>query len=301
MRPIFSRIPDENPELLGYVTAEVQNCVETGKLVVTEKSLITTIIQVLELGAQGMYLWVSLLITTLCGLSSDYEILPALENLPVGLPATYSRLLEKHTSSSKKDKESILQLMIAALRPLSAVEIQEALIVEPGKLVLQTTRLSNSICVLLGCCGGLVSMDEEELTILFAHDSVRQFLLDTNHRYGFTLTDAETRMAQVITTYLNIEILDTRLTHTVIPKIHAQALIDEVIKSNDDNSSAVKLSVDFFDILIRLDNMISLVCLHNPARVFLQKQVWHLKVIRGSTGSSIALHIWTKPFLPSAL
>lgn len=64
-----------------------------------------------------------------------------------------------------------------AQRPLTVDELREALSVLPVDRNCDPSRLLNHIMKVLACCGSLVCLDEEELTLRLVHHSVKQYLL----------------------------------------------------------------------------------------------------------------------------
>lgn len=135
-----------------------------------------------------------------------------------------------------------MQLVSVAYRPLSTKELREALSIVPGEVEWNTAKLSNNISGLLACCGGIVIIDEEELSVRFVHESARQFLIDSDISYtcGFTINDAERRMAQIVTTYLNFVTFETRVSTVVMPKIPANMVVDSVMSSIPQHSKFLK-------------------------------------------------------------
>ena len=91
--------------------------------------------------------------------STAGEIETALKNLPEGLNETYTRILLKIVS--QKDAiatraEKILTWLVGSFRPLRLVELEEALMVEPGnKKLNESLRLMRATDILT-TCGSLV-------------------------------------------------------------------------------------------------------------------------------------------------
>jgi Cdc6-like AAA superfamily ATPase len=83
-------MPNDNPDIAEYIDAELERCIESGKLMLGNPALILKIQAALLEGAQGMFLWVVLQIESLCEAESDEAIHRALEDLPKDLPGWYS-------------------------------------------------------------------------------------------------------------------------------------------------------------------------------------------------------------------
>lgn len=204
--------------------------------------LVSDIQEALVNRAQGMFLWVILQIASLCTAHSDEEIREALENLPKGLPETFSRILEKSRGTGRKYQQLTFKLCIAARRPLTTEELREALSVSPYNIEWNPARLINDIFSVLSYCGSLIMVDEESLTVRFLHHSVKQFLLgdfDLVGKPGFTLEDADRAMGEVIFTYLNYNIFENALSTTVTSEMMAQDLPAGIVKSTFRHSSPI--------------------------------------------------------------
>lgn len=103
--PTYSSIPQQHPELEAYINSEIDGCINSGRLQIASEELIPVIKNVLGLKSKGMFLWVSLLITCICSLTSDYDIVQALDDLPQSLAEIYGRLLDSmlpHISDIRK-------------------------------------------------------------------------------------------------------------------------------------------------------------------------------------------------------
>lgn len=97
----------------------------------------------------------------------------------------------------------VFQLVVAAFRPLTVDELQEALSVFPGNTTWNPAHSLNDIYSALACCGSLVSIDEEALTVKLVHHSVKQFLLGryvSSDSGLFTADCAHRAMGEIIIT-----------------------------------------------------------------------------------------------------
>ena len=229
----FSDIPEDNPDIPDFIDYEIKGCMSSGQLRVMDPEIIPTIKEVLLLGSQGMFLWVSLSIKALCGLPSDNDILEALANLPQKLTDAYTEILKKSPDSHKTYLDLILRLLVVAIRPLSTRELRVALNVKLGEMEWNASTLVNDISTLLSSSGGLIVIDEEIYTVRFVHHSLRQFLTDPeiDNPYCFLLSNAERYMTQILTTYLNYMCFDTRLSTVLVPKIDSAPIVNNVLSS----------------------------------------------------------------------
>ena len=240
IEPNFASIPDANPEIEAYIDAELNNCLESKKLVIGEPTLKEEIQDALLKGAQGMFLWVALQIQSLCAMKTDLGIRDALADLPRNLSETFSRILRKSGESGNSYQSRILQLTTAADRPLTVGELREALSVIPGDAVWNPSRLLNDIHAALACCGCLLVVDEEESTVRFVHHSVKQFLLrdsDVSTKTAFTIDSARRTMADIVVTYLNYGVFGTEVSTMKVPPMAIGSASSQIICSTLDSSS----------------------------------------------------------------
>ena len=168
------------------------------------------------------FLWVTFQLESICRENTDESILKALEDLPKDLPTTYRRILRRLRNSGSTDPSmgiKVFKIVSAARRPLTLEELREAISIEPCKPTWNTTRIVNDAIKLLGCCGSLVTVDEEFSTVHFAHSSVKQYLetVPTENdisEYHINTTRADILMGEIVVTYLNLDVLQNMLTNT---------------------------------------------------------------------------------------
>ena len=161
------------------------------------------------------FLWVTFQLESICRENTDKGILKALENLPKDLPTTYRRILRRLRNSGSTDPsmgKKLFGIVKAARRPLTLEELREATSIEPGNPTWDTARVVNDVTKLLGCCGSLVTVDEESSTVQFAHSSVKQYLETTPVRndiseYHIATEGANVLMGEIVVTYLNLDVL----------------------------------------------------------------------------------------------
>jgi hypothetical protein len=211
--------------------------------VIGNPNLILEIRDALLKGSQGMFLWVALQIESLCAMRTDAAIRDALADLPKDLPETFSRILQRSQGSGKPYQRPILELITIAHRPLTIEELREALSVVPGDAVWNSEKLLNDVYSTLSCCGCLLTVDEEELTVRLVHHSVKQFLLNgfaDSSNISFTLNSAQRKMADIIVTYLSYGVFETRLSTLVAPQMMTGSVPSGIIHSTLDSSSTIR-------------------------------------------------------------
>ncbi|KEZ39997.1 1-alkyl-2-acetylglycerophosphocholine esterase [Scedosporium apiospermum] len=218
-------IPEDNSDIGTFITTELgrrMECTGSTKLNIGDPMLILEIRDALLRGAQGMFLWVSLQIESLCAEETDEAVRQALANLPKDLPTTFYRILQKWEGQGKKYQTRIFELVLAARQPLTTEALREALSVVPGDAVWRPASLLNDVYSVLSYCGSLIIVDEEELTVRLMHHSVKQFLLGEfkdASGVGFTMERVNKTMASVIVTYLSYGVFDTQVSTMVVPQV----------------------------------------------------------------------------------
>ncbi|XXH05855.1 hypothetical protein Hte_012295 [Hypoxylon texense] len=233
-------MPTVNPDIKDFIQARLETCLENGELAIGEPALIIAIQEALENGAQGMFLWVVLQIQTLCAQRTDQDIRIALQELPNDLPETFYRILLKARGLGSQYQDRLLDLIVAALRPLSTDELREALSVDPMSSVWDPSRMVNSVNAVLATCGSLLIVDEELSTVHFIHSSVKQFLLGhfgDNKGFGSGLEAANVEMARIVVTYLHYDIFSTQISTRVASSIPANQVPQSIISSTMSSSN----------------------------------------------------------------
>ena len=209
--PCVVSMPDENPDIEAFVEAELESRVLSGALVLRDPRLILDITNTLIKRAQGMFLWVSLQIETLCLESTDAGIRQALDDLPEDLIGTYSRIVKRCKDPKKIYQKTTLELLAVAQRLLTVPEIRMALSVNPGQKDWRPSQMINDIYSVLAYCGSLIIIDEEDSTLRLVHESVKDFLFKSyNDSRGQPLTrlEANRTMADILITYIHYPVFD---------------------------------------------------------------------------------------------
>ena len=131
-----------------------------------------------------------------------------LADLPKGLIETCHRIINKiskRPSQIVSIADQLLKWTLAARRPLSIEELQEAVSIRVGDRSLNPTGTTSSTRpsgpALLRACGGLVTFDEVDGSVRLTHHSVGQFLM--HHR--FQRADADRLLGDICYTYLMFE------------------------------------------------------------------------------------------------
>ncbi|GKZ46197.1 hypothetical protein AbraIFM66951_009104 [Aspergillus brasiliensis] len=226
----FLPVEDNKADIDAFINAELERCLESGKLVINDPALILEIQDSLSQGAQGMFLWAALQIEALCLERTDADVREAIANLPKDLSALYTMILKKSSLSGATFQSKILDLVTIACRPLTTEEMREALSVVPWKTSWDPARRLNDIHATLACCGSLLTVDEESSSIRMVHHSVRTFLCDHREERCDVIRAHQT-MAMIIATYLSYEIFFKQLSTVKVPKISSSSVTMAVVNS----------------------------------------------------------------------
>jgi ankyrin repeat protein len=233
-------LPDDNPDIESFIEAELERCLLQEYLTIGDPTLILDIQDALSKGSQGMFLWVTLQIQSLCSMKTDHAIREALADLPRDLSETFARIIQKSGSSDPALQARTLQLVLAACRPLTTEELREALSVVPGDATWDASRVLNDVCSALACCGCLLTVDEEEFTVRVIHHSVKQYMLDrldSAKHMSFSRREAQRMLADTVVTYLGYEVFGTELSRIRARPIVAQSAPSRIVKATVGSSS----------------------------------------------------------------
>jgi hypothetical protein len=196
-----------------------------------------------------MFLWVALQIQSLCNMKTDHAIREALADLPKDLSETFARILRKSGSSDPALQKKTLQLVLAAYRPLTTDELREALSVTPGDATWDSSRILNNVYLALACCGCLLAVDEEELTVRVVHHSVKQYVLGGLNgvkHIGFSFEEAQRMLSDTVVTYLGYGVFGTELSRVKVHPIVAQSAPSKIVQATIGSSSTARhLAIKF--------------------------------------------------------
>ncbi|KAJ2934191.1 hypothetical protein H1R20_g2896, partial [Candolleomyces eurysporus] len=109
----------------------------------------------------GMFLIAALQVEALKGCISIQSLMKKLETLPIGLNELYDHTLERIEAQGKEKSSLAKQVLLwatYALRPMSILELQEAVAIEFDSKPFDANRIS-PIELLLDICCGLVTLD----------------------------------------------------------------------------------------------------------------------------------------------
>ncbi len=171
-----------------YIELSIEERRLNGDLVVCEDSLVKAVKDALVQGAKGMYapphprppptqvkkpqigrsltisrsLWVSFQIEEICAQATDDDIRKAIRSLSKDLPEIYERALFKIQSNRKAEMTTkMFRWVAAAKRPLSFLELHEAIAIEGFQECSKPSQLVNDYKEMVPWCANLLVQDEE--------------------------------------------------------------------------------------------------------------------------------------------
>ena len=195
-------------------------------------------------------------IEDICAQHSDDAIRRVIGSLPRDLPATYQRALERVVRNHKAEvARKMFRWVAAAKRPLSLMEIREAIAVEPRQPFSQQAKLVNDVYQLVPWCGNLLALDEEEGLVQFAHHSVKDYLLSgkvsetSSHPFRIKLQDVEQEVGEICCTYLNFSDFKREIIH--FPQAPSGLDPNTIVETSLSASSSPRMTSS----LLRLNNL----------------------------------------------
>lgn len=168
---------------------------------------------------------------------SDHSIRLTIKSLPRDLSETYARILR---SSSAKDFHRyhirLFKFLVAAYVPLTIDQIHEMASVTIADATWDPSKHINDILKVVGFCGSLIMIDEEEHVVRFVHHSARSFcqgVLGGSNHWNFCFSDDEAHreIGETAVTYLSYGIFDTRLSTRVIPRVDVGGVTKQVLQA----------------------------------------------------------------------
>ena len=150
----------------------------------------------------------------MCRQVCDADIRKSLAALHRGLPETFEQRLLWIVQEG--NAENIFRWIATAKRPLSPLELREAITIQATDEVFQQDRLANNIERMVSLCGDLVVWDDEESVVQFAHHSFKTFLPSKSEtratdRFHFQLSEADHTAGEICVAYLNLNDFEQQL------------------------------------------------------------------------------------------
>lgn len=153
---------------------------------------------------------------------TEHAMRATIQNLPKDLSETYARILENVRLSPGgsvkcETMQKVFQWVAGARRPLTLIELEEAVGLEKTDKFLHLDRVATGAGErLIASCSNLVILNESDLTVTFAHQTVQQYLCSPTAPSGlwphFSLQSVNEHIAEICLAYLSFSDFETQLT-----------------------------------------------------------------------------------------
>ncbi|EXJ72482.1 uncharacterized protein A1O5_04987 [Cladophialophora psammophila CBS 110553] len=175
--PLYQILCSE-PDLRVYVESRLQQEPMLQRHLANSPTLHEDIKRSVLEKSSGMFLLGLLHMNQIAREDSVRGVLRSLTTLPQDVNSAYSNLLSRVYSQPDRQTQRAKQVFTwisQATRPLSLVELQCALSVEPGDTQLESQALCD-VDSLITSCGGIVTVDQESKTVRFVHYTFQVYI-----------------------------------------------------------------------------------------------------------------------------
>ncbi|KAK7986896.1 hypothetical protein PG988_001884 [Apiospora saccharicola] len=195
---------------------------ERARNITASSSTLQEIKDTLSADADGMFLWVSLIVDSVKKERSDNRRKKAAKNMPRGLAGAYSVALDRVMAQEESVKDVALRALLwiaNSERPLSKPELLEALSIEPGMVDMEAGDRFDDLS-LARDCADLVVFKNGQYSLL--HISLKEYLTHqpigpsepSMMEYWTLQHDAHAVLANLCLTYLTFGALQHRTVET---------------------------------------------------------------------------------------
>ncbi|KAK6971547.1 ankyrin [Favolaschia claudopus] len=191
-------------DLEVYIKAQIEASPHLSQHIAHNREIESKIFSVLCNSVRGMFLLAKLHLEALDAAPNIDALQHALETLPTDLHHTYENILSriKCLHDTQKHIAQLALVWVAnAKRPLTAMELCEAIAIEPGTTILnkdKITRIQNIIHL----CTGLIILDEQSSLVRLVHFTAQNYL-DKVQQQEFPF--AHVQITRSLFTYLNFK------------------------------------------------------------------------------------------------
>ena len=180
-----------------------------GRLCRKDSNLENKILSVVVARANGMFMLANLYMNSLKVKLSLPEVMDALENLPHSYYDMYEKTMERIDAPSLGDRENnasglakrVLSWVACAYRPLSLLELEDALAIDLEKPDTRTTSEYDQI-TLLEITAGLLTIDPDEKAVRLVHFTAQEYFNEKREKW---FPNASADIARACLQYLSHE------------------------------------------------------------------------------------------------
>ncbi|KAF9767043.1 hypothetical protein IL306_000445 [Fusarium sp. DS 682] len=159
--------------------------------------------------ADGMFLYVRIVLQDIEMLQDLKSIRDQLKVLPESLDEAYERILQrimKYPATAQKQSKKILSWIACSPIEITRHEMEQALIIQAGQSIIPQVR---STLNTLPLCGPLVEVESDRLK--FVHFTVKEYLLEHQKKKFLEEREALLEISATCLTYLYSDVLDPEL------------------------------------------------------------------------------------------
>ncbi|KAM0794096.1 hypothetical protein BDR22DRAFT_815754 [Usnea florida] len=166
--------------------------------------------------ANGMFLWIRLVMFTLADLYFESDVREAMETLPEDIEAVYERILTRICGSGKTPNQRIairiLQWMVVTRRPLKRSELESGIILH--EQVSRITTSNRPRGDVLSLCYPLLDVEDDPGSpVRFTHFTAQEYLRKTDKYPSLQPKEAQLTVSLSCILYLqsSLEFVDPRI------------------------------------------------------------------------------------------
>ncbi|KAG1818675.1 uncharacterized protein BJ212DRAFT_1479667 [Suillus subaureus] len=170
----------------------------------------TTLEKLLE-KADGMFRWVQCQLDVIMTCKRPDSIRNALDDLPAGLYETYDRIIRSIEERGKDDGPIVqrcLLFLAGAFTPLTLEQLNEAMMIEIGRLSLNEDLGVMDTMDIVFACGSLVTYNEKTRVVALSHYSVKEYLISRPNKILKSISDMHARICELLITYVLCDFID---------------------------------------------------------------------------------------------
>ncbi|KAK6984941.1 ANK-REP-region domain-containing protein, partial [Favolaschia claudopus] len=191
-------------DLEVYIKAQIEASPHLSQYVADNRGVETKIFSVLCNSVDGMFLLAKLHLEALDAAPNTKAFQHALETLPTDLYHTYENIfnrIECLHDTQKEIVQSALVWVANAKRPLTAMELCEAIAIELGTTTFNKDSITG-IQKIISLCAGLIILDEQSSLVRLVHFTAQDYLDKVQHQ---TFPFAHVQITRSLFAYLNFK------------------------------------------------------------------------------------------------
>jgi hypothetical protein len=187
-----------------YLNARIQSESRLVRLLAGDADLHATVIESIVNNAKGMFLLAQLQMDSVSKKNNRRDIRRSLLTLPQKLHEIYSDAMRRIQSQSQEDidlAQRLLTWIVCAKRPLTLMEVLDALAVEEGDTDLVEEGIPDED-LMIAACAGLVTIDIKSKVVRLVHYTAQEYF---ENIFTLQFPRAQALITSTCLTYLSFE------------------------------------------------------------------------------------------------